>query len=81
MTENSAFLGAQPRAGPPKTYLQAAAGSQRHFSLAEVLPWALPRLGGAVIWRMSAKTHAGEAVATSCSMPYTSAGLTTRGPR
>jgi Transposase DDE domain group 1/PEP-CTERM motif len=40
MTENTAFLGAPSRAGPPETHLQATAGSQRHFSLAKVLLWA-----------------------------------------
>jgi hypothetical protein len=45
-TENSASLGARPRAGPPETYLQAATGSKqhtgspRHISLVKVLLWA-----------------------------------------
>ena len=38
MTENSASLGVLPRAGPTRTNLQAAAGSQLHFRLVKVCP-------------------------------------------
>jgi hypothetical protein len=46
-TEESASLGAPPRAGPPRT------GSQRHFILVKALPWTQFGVGKAVIWRMS----------------------------
>jgi hypothetical protein len=44
ITEYSASLGVRPRAGLPGTYLQATAGSQRHFRLVKVLPWTQSQL-------------------------------------
>jgi hypothetical protein len=40
MTENSASLGAQPRAGSPRNASKSHGGAQRHFSLVKVLLWA-----------------------------------------
>jgi hypothetical protein len=53
LTENSACLGAPPRARSPRKASTSQARSQRHFSLVKVLLWArtLSR-DKVVIWRM-----------------------------
>jgi hypothetical protein len=40
MREKSIFLGARPRAGPPRSVSTSRGGSQRHFSLLKVSLWA-----------------------------------------